>query len=284
MTKPTAISLFTGGMGLDLGFEELDFDIKVALDNDAAAKATIRSNGRSFPVIADNVSDVTTADLLKSAGLEVGGATVVTGAPPCEPFSTAGARNGFNDHRAGAVHSFIRIVKETRPEYFVFEEVPGFLRAAKRHISFYRRSRMRDYELHPDVRLGSAFDEIMEEFLDTGYQLTFDPDNPKASLLNSADYGVPQKRVRFVLIGTREGPPINLPEPTHANPDSEEVLMGVKMRWSTLRDALKGLHFDRDGYVSFPEKWGQYLDLVPEGGCWARSARTSAPSCIGRGA
>ena len=268
MTKPTVISLFTGGMGLDLGFEEHGFEINVALDNDAAAEAAIRANGRSFPVINSNVSNVTTSDLLESAGLTIGGTTVVTGAPPCEPFSTAGARNGFNDHRAGAVHSFIRIVKESRPEYFVFEEVPGFLRAAKRHISFYLRSRMRDYELHPDVRLGSAFDEVMEEFQDIGYQLTFDPDNPKASLLNSADYGVPQKRVRFVLIGTREGPPINLPEPTHANPDSEEVLTGVKMPWFTLKDALKGLHFDGDGYVSFPEKWGQYLDLVPEGGCW----------------
>ena len=149
MTKTTVISLFTGGMGLDLGFENQGFAVKVALDNDAAVEATIRTNGRAFPVLTGNVSDVTTADLLKSAGLPVGGATVVTGAPPCEPFSTAGARNGFRDHRASAVHSFIRIVRESRPEYFAFEEVPGFLRAAKQHISFYRRSRMRTTRFIP---------------------------------------------------------------------------------------------------------------------------------------
>ena len=268
MTKPTVISLFTGGMGLDLGFENKGFAIRVALDNDAAVEATIRDNGRSFPVVTGDVSDVATTDLLRAASLPVGGATVVTGAPPCEPFSTAGARNGFRDHRAGAVHSFIRIVREARPEYFAFEEVPGFLRAAKQHMSFYKRSRMRDDEIDPDFRLGSAFDEVMQEFQNLGYGLSFDPENPKASLLNSADYGVPQKRIRFVLLGAREGQPIELPNPSHGAPVSKEVKEGARKPWATLRDALKGLDTDGDKYVSFPEKWGQYLHLVPEGGCW----------------
>ena len=269
MTEPTVISLFTGGMGLDLGFEDQGFAVRVALDNDAAVEATIRANGRHFPVVTGDVSDTTTADLLKSAGLTVGGATVVTGAPPCEPFSTAGARNGFSDQRAGAVHSFLRIVREAQPQYFVFEEVPGFLRAAKQHISFYRRSRMRDDEVHPDFRLGSAFDEVMEEFQDIGYRLSFDPDNPKASLLNSADYGVPQKRIRFILLGAREGPAIELPTPTHGAPDSKEVQEGARKPWSTLRDALKGLDSAvGDEWVNFPEKWGQYLHMVNPGGCW----------------
>ena len=94
------------------------------------------------------------------------------------------------------------------------------------------------------------------------------PENPKASLLNSADYGVPQKRIRFVLLGAREGPAIELPKPTHGAPDSKAVRAGARKPWATLRDALKGLDSDGDEYVSFPEKWGQYLHLVPEGGCW----------------
>ena len=268
MTMPTVVSLFTGGMGLDLGFENQGFAIKVALDSDTAVEATIRDNGRSFPVMTSNVSDVATADLLKSAGLPVGGATVVTGAPPCEPFTTAGARNGFRDHRASAVHSFIRIVRESLPEYFVFEEVPGFLRAAKEHMSFYKRSKMRDDEILPDYRLGSAFDEVIEQFQDLGYRLSFDPGNPKASLLNSADFGVPQKRIRFVLLGAREDSAIELPKPTHGAPDSKEVHDGLRRPWATLRDALKELDSDGDDHVSFPEKWGQYLHSVPEGGCW----------------
>ena len=268
MTKPTVVSLFTGGMGLDLGFEEHGFEVKVAVDNDPAVEATIRANGRTFPVVTRNVADVATPDLLELAGLEAGEATVVTGAPPCEPFSTAGARNGFRDHRADAVHSFIEIVRDVRPEYFVFEEVPGFLRAAKRHISFYERARMRDDEMDPEIRLGSAFDEVMEDFEALGYYLTFDSERPKASLLNSADYGAPQKRVRFVLIGARQGPAISLPGSTHAAPDSRDVQDGSREQWATLRDALAGLDTSRDENLDFPEKWGQYLVKVRPGGCW----------------
>ena len=267
MTKLTVISLFTGGMGLDLGFEDYGFEVKVALDNDKAAEATIRANNRSFPIVTSNVADVTSSYLLDRAGLRTGEATVVTGAPPCEPFSTAGARNGFRDDRADAIHSFIKIVRDVRPEYFVFEEVPGFLRAAKRHISFYRRSRMRDDEMDPDIKLGSAFDDVMRDFDSLGYHLSFDPDKPKASLLNSADYGAPQKRIRFVLMGSRQSPAISLPEPTHGPPDSKDV-QANRAPWVTLRGALAGLSRDGDQRFDFPEKWGQYLDEVPQGGCW----------------
>ena len=268
MTRPTVVSLFSGGMGLDLGFEEHGFEVKVTLDSDAAVEATIRANGRTFPVVTRNVSEVSASHLLRKAGLLAGEATVVTGAPPCEPFSTAGARNGFRDHRADAVHSFIELVREISPEYFVFEEVPGFLRAAKRHISFYERARMKDDEIEDDVRLGSAFDEVMQDFESLGYHLSFDPERPKSSLLNSADYGAPQKRVRFVLIGARHGPAIRLPRPTHAAPESKEVRGDNLKRWVTLRDALAGLEAAGDEHFDFPEKWGQYLDRVPQGGCW----------------
>ena len=268
MTKPSVVSLFTGGMGLDLGFEEQGFEVKVALDSDTAVEATINANRRVFPVVTCNVSDVTASYILKKAGLQAGEVTVVTGAPPCEPFSTAGARNGFRDHRADAVHSFIELVRDIRPKYFAFEEVPGFLRAAKRHISFYERARLKAHEIDDDVRLGSAFEEVMDDFVSLGYHLSFDPDNPRSSLLNSADYGAPQKRVRFVLIGARAGPTPTLPRPTHAAPDSKDVQTGKKERWATLRDALAGLDTEDHEHLDFPEKWGQYLDRIPQGGCW----------------
>ena len=281
MTKPTVVSLFTGGMGLDLGFEEHGFKIRVALDNDAAVEDTISANGRTFPVVTSNVSEVTAPYLLEKAGLQTGEATVVIGAPPCEPFSTAGARNGFRDHRADAVHSFIEMVRGVRPEYFVFEEVSGFLRAAKRHISFYERARMRDDEMDPEVKLGSAFDEVMGDFGSLGYRLSFDPERPKASLLNSADYGAPQKRIRFVLMGARQGSKITLPEPTHAAPDSKNVEEGNRKPWGTLRGALAGLDEDRPEHFAFPEKWGQYLDDVPPGGCWRDLPERLHPVVLG---
>jgi DNA (cytosine-5)-methyltransferase 1 len=268
MAKLTLVSLFTGAMGLDLGFEKHGFEVRVALDNDTAVGATIQANHRTIPVVTRNLSDVTTPTLLESAGLKVGEVTVVTGAPPCEPFTTAGARNGFRDHRANAIHEFIRVVGESRPQYFVFEEVPGFLRAAKRHIPFYERAKMKDHEIDADARLGSAFEEVMQVFQSLGYRLSFNANNPKSSLLNSADYGSPQKRIRFVLIGALHGPPITLPRPTHAAPESTAVSAGERLPWATLRDALAGLDSNCDEWVSFPEKWGQYLHRVPPGGCW----------------
>ena len=279
--KPTVVSLFTGAMGLDLGFEKHGFEVKVAVDSDTAVEATIRANHKTMTVFTRNLSDVATPILLDSADLKVGEATVVTGAPPCEPFTTAGARNGFRDHRANGIHEFIRVVREVRPQYFVFEEVPGFLRAAKRHISFYERAKLRNHQIDADARLGSAFEEVMQVFQSLGYRLSFDPNNPKASLLNSSNYGSPQKRIRFVLIGTLHGPPITLPEPTHADPNSAAVATGIIKPWATLRDALAGLDYDGDECVTFPEKWGQYLHLVPAGGCWRNLPKHLHPVVLG---
>ena len=281
MAKPTIVSLFTGAMGLDLGFEHHGFEVRAALDNDTAVEATIRANHRTMPVITSNLSDVATSTILELANLNVGEVTVVTGAPPCEPFSTAGARNGFRDHRANAIHEFIRVIKEARPQYFVFEEVPGFLRSAKRHISFYERAKLKDHQIDADVRLGSAFEEVMRDFQSLEYRLSFNSEDPKSSLLNSANYGSPQKRIRFVLIGALHGPPITLPKPTHGAPNSAEVSMGLKQPWATLRDALTRLDSDCDEWVTFPQKWGQYLYLVPPGGCWRDLPAELRPVVLG---
>lgn len=268
MTVGSVISLFTGGMGLDLGFELADFEIRVSVEKDPWAVETIRTNRSSIPVIPCDIVEFTTANILEKAGLRVGEATVVSGAPPCEPFSTAGRRMSVQDSRAIAVEEFIRVINEAKPHYFVFEQVPGFMRAAKRHISFYERVKKHPDELHPDECLGSAFEEIMAQFMATGYTLSYNDDKPQASILNAADYGSPQKRKRFVLIGAREGPPVALPQRTHGAPESLEVVQHVLKPWATLSDALAGLDDPQPEYLKFPNSWGNYLVFVPPGGYW----------------
>ena len=71
-----------------------------------------------------------------------GDADVVIGGPPCQSFSTAGVRKGFDDKRGIALLEFIRVIRETRPKFFVFENVPGLKSIAKKHIGFYEREAM----------------------------------------------------------------------------------------------------------------------------------------------
>lgn len=268
MAVRSVISLFTGGMGLDLGFEYSGFEIKVSVEKDPWAAETIRANRPSIPIIPRDIHEVTTAEILEKAGLSVGEVTVLTGASPCEPFSTAGRRMSVQDTRAKTVDEFIRVINDARPRFFVFEQVPGFIRAAKRHISFYERVKKRPEELHPDERLGSAFEEIMVQFKDTGYVLSYSDGKPQTSILNAADYGSPQKRKRFILIGAREGQPVTPPEKTHGAPDSPEVTRGILKPWVTLRDTLAGLNDPQPEYLKFPNSWGKYLTFIPPGGYW----------------
>ncbi len=247
-------------MGLDLGFELAGFEVRAVVEHDRAAVKTIQANRPSIPVLKDGerpaaIEDLTTAEVLEAAGLDVGEPTVLIGAPPCEPYSTAGRRNGKQDYRAGAVMEYIRVIREAQPEFFVVEQVDSFRSASKKHVGFYERIARGDDDLTEDERLGSFFDEVMQAFDATGYSLSYDPEDPKRSVLNAADFGVPQRRKRFILIGAREAPAVSLPEPTCGEP-------------VTLRQALEGLEDPDPETRPFPHSWGQYLKLVPEGGCW----------------
>ena len=197
MAIGTLVSLFTGAMGLDHGFELQGFCVRLAVDQNQRAIETIRANRPDLPFLRSKIEDLTTEHILNAAGLDAGEITVLSGAPPCEPYSTAGRRNGLNDDRANAMFEFIRVINEAQPRFFVLEEVPGFIRAARKHISFYDRISMAPDQIEEDVKLGSAFADIMKEFQGTGYRLTCDPDNPKGSILNAASYGAPQNRKRF---------------------------------------------------------------------------------------
>ena len=265
-SQKTVISLFPGAMGLDLGFDREGFNVKVAVENDRWAVETIKANARSLrglpEIIEADIQDVTADRILETAGLEKGETTVLIGAPPCEPHSTAGRRNGGDDSRANTIFDFIRVINETQPLVFCMEEVKGFLSSSKKHLDFYDRIAMDPKAVEPDGKPGSFFSYVMEEFKNTGYNLSFDENNPKQWILNAADYGVPQKRERFILIGVREGPPVLLPKPTHG-PNSRKALPHL-----TMRDVRTALQNQDPEYLPFPSAWSRFLEMVPQGGCW----------------
>jgi len=263
--RPTLISLFTGAMGLDLGFEMEGFDIRVTLDNNKDVIETIRKNRPSIRLIGRDILKVKTSEILDKARLKVGEATIVTGGSPCQPFSTAGRRLSVEE-KGQLVFQFLRVVKETQPRFFLFENVSGLLSAARKHISFYTRIDKKEEELAPKERLGSAFDRILEEFKkvrtsDGVYYVI------NWTIVNAADFGTPQKRKRLIILGSRSGKRLSFPSTTHASPKSPEAMSGMKKPWVTLKEAIGDLDDPNPEGVPFPS-WGKYMKHIPEGGCW----------------
>src|SRR3954447_18027807 len=152
----TIISLFSGGLGLDLGLEKAGFTIRAAVECNKFAADTIRKNRPDINLIDRKIEKVTTKHLLRRAGLEPGEATVVTAGPCCQSFSTAGQRGSLSDPRGNMFREFLRVVKEVRPRFFVMENVKGVLSAAIKHRHLKDRGPGQP-PLEPEEELGSAF-------------------------------------------------------------------------------------------------------------------------------
>lgn len=253
--KLPVISLFSGAMGLDLGLEKAGFTVAVAVECNKYALETIRRNRPDLPVIDRRIEDVTTAEILEAAGLKAGDPVVVAGGPSCQVFSTAGQRGSLGDPRGTMFEHFVRVVRETQPRFFIMENVRGLLSAAVKHRPLNQRGPGYP-SLEPDEELGSAFRVVSGKLQDLGYYTVFD-------VLNAADYGVPQRRQRLVIIGSKTGENICMPEPTH----SENGDHGLPA-WRTLSDALEGLEEADPEFYRFCPAKEKYLKKVPAGGNW----------------
>lgn len=257
--RPTVISLFTCGMGMDIGFAKAGFDTRYANDITKFASDTIKSNRPDIPYDRGDIANISSKEILRKASLTRGEADVVIGGPPCQPFSPAGKRRGANDKRSFALREYMRVIKDTRPKFFVFENVPGLITASKNHTSFYERIASPSKTLSTDW-----FDGLIRDFKNVG---KYDVD---WGTFNAADYGVPQKRKRLVLIGSRTASASGVldtiknmarfSDPSHMNGDG-------KIPWRTLRDALRGMRDPDMERVDFPP-WGKYLKYVHPGRCW----------------
>jgi DNA (cytosine-5)-methyltransferase 1 len=155
------VDLFCGCGGLSLGFESVGFE-SIGFDASADAVATSNANlhGSAKQVWLDS-------------SFECPKAQVIVGGPPCQPFSEIGSRKGIDDARNG-FPVFVSAVKQTRPEIWMFENVPGL-------------AKMPEY-------LG----KIIRSLKRVGYKI-------EARVVDSSAYGVPQKRRRLVVVGWRSG-------------------------------------------------------------------------------
>lgn len=226
--KFRSIELFAGAGGLALGLEKAGFDAVLLNEIDKNACATLCRNRPNWQVAEDDIKNI---DFTKYLG-EI---DFISGGFPCQAFSYAGSKRGFEDVRGTLFFEFARAIKQIQPKVFLGENVRGLLN-------------------HDN---GRTLATIKAVIADLGYTLI------ESSVLKAMHYQVPQKRERLFLVGVRNdlmgSAKFSLPKP--------------HQRCMTLRDGLKrGDLYDCDVPKSegqiYPQKKKIVLDLVPAGGCW----------------
>lgn len=219
-----SVELFAGAGGLAIGMANAGFQHAAVIEWNHYACETFRENQRhhahaveGWPVHEEDARYFNFASL----GNEI---SIISGGPPCQPFSMAGKHQGQQDER-NMFPEAVRAVRELSPKAFIFENVKGLRRASFASYFSYIilqlqypelcRKNSEDWtdhrarlEQHHSANKGAAT-----------YNVLFD-------VLNAADYGVPQKRERVFIVGFRSdlGARWSFPDPTH----SEEALLASK--------------------------------------------------------
>jgi DNA (cytosine-5)-methyltransferase 1 len=256
-SKPNlkALSFFSGCMGLDLGLEKEGIKVLLACEVDPVARKTIEINRPDIALIGD-IRDYSAATIREKAGLSpIEEIDVIVGGPPCQAFSSAGKRQGFNDDRGNVFLTFINLIAELRPKFAVIENVRGLLSAPLNHRPHEMRGTNFPFLSHDEQR-GGALLFITQRLREAGYSISF-------NLYNAANFGSPQKRERVIIACSRDGEKLPYLTPTHA-----EKSLYMLPQWRTLREVLEGLPKDEHHFVKFPEKRLKYYRLLKPGQHW----------------
>ena len=222
------IELFAGCGGLALGLENAGFKSLLTNEIDNDASKTLKLNRPNWNVVNDDISNVSFKKYLNKVDM-------ISGGFPCQAFSYAGNKFGFDDTRGTLFYEFARAVKEVNPKIFVAENVRGLL-------------------THDNGRTLETIKSVISEL---GYDLVSE------EVLKAIFYKVPQKRERLILVAVRKDLStfVRYIKPPKNN------------RIYTLSDALKsGILYNQDcpnsdGQV-YPNRKKEIMSLIPQGGYW----------------
>lgn len=175
-TKFTCIDSFCGAGGLGLGLKQAGYNILLSFDIDQICIDTINANKKYFghPAESADISDMLNGELLKKCNLERGELFLLAGGPPCQGFSIQ-RRGSDIDKRNELVLKYGKLIEELYPMYFVMENVTGI--AGKRGKTILQ--------------------QLIEDVEKIGYTVHI-------KLLDAQDYGVPQRRKRYFIVGERK--------------------------------------------------------------------------------
>jgi DNA (cytosine-5)-methyltransferase 1 len=175
------IDLFSGAGGMSLGATWAGIEVKLAIELHPAAAGTIAKNHRDCLIIQGDIRHIGGLANFRFRKDEL----VVFGGPPCQAFSTSNQRTrGPSNERNFLFREFLKFVQSQEPDWVVFENVPGILEKGSRHYVA----------------------EIERKLRNLGFRLA-------SGVLDAADFGVPQHRKRFFIVGSRNKDSPNLPSP-----------------------------------------------------------------------
>lgn len=193
-----AISLFSGAGGLDIGSHMANVPVAFSIDIEKDATETLKLNDlfNHTKIVHGDLFEYSSEQIKESLGENYKGKFILIGGAPCQPFSKNGywvtnkVRKGIDDPRAKLVNEFLRVLVDLQPDGFVFENVESLL--------------------HPTNKV------IVDSFLDIVQNEGY---TSKIVRANALDYGVPQKRKRLFIIGTKGEFKTDEPIKTHFPPE-----------------------------------------------------------------
>ena len=208
--------------------------------------------------LAGDIMNLDASEVRRMAGIGDAEIDIMAGGPPCQAFSTAGARRAFDDPRGNVFLKFLEIFEQLQPKYLVVENVRGLLSTP--------------FPIRPggEPVKGGALSLILEKIRKAGYKVSF-------NLYNAANFGAAQVRERVVIIASRDSGKVPWLTPTHSDDDAW-IAQGMQP-WRTFRQATEDIPDDAHHFVQFPDKRLKYFEQLTEGQNW-----TSLPSVQQRAA
>ena len=194
------VSLFSGAGGLDLGFIKAGHQILWANDLYRDAVETYRKNIGNH-IVCEDITKISTTDIPDC--------DIVIGGFPCQGFSVANTKRHVDDERNVLYKQLLRVIRDKNPKFFLAENVKGILSIGK----------------------GQVFQMILKDFQSIGYNVQY-------RVLNAADYGVPQTRLRVIIVGVRKDIHFEYKYPSPTN--SKDGTNGLP-RWVSVSEALKDI-------------------------------------------
>jgi len=240
------ISFFSGIGGLDQGFLNEGFEVVLASDYWSASENSFKNNHPEIPFLNKDIREISKEDLLNSSKYNsISDIDVVIGGPPCQGFSRLNNNKlDSSDPRNNLFMDYIRMCSYINPKFVLMENVPDLLSRT-------------NSEGKPIINL------IINEFKEIGYT------NVNYTVLNSADYGTPQRRKRFFLVASKNiNSSFSFPTITHSKKPKMDIYGNITKKWVSSKEILNSLEPSKldNSETKINDKTKELILNIPPGG------------------